>query len=209
MQIERRERPYLTDEVKRHLAEVYLPRYETKQGALLPTLHAVQHEVGYLPLQALEEIAAFLELAPAQVIDTATFYEEFWLEPKGDYLIGVCRSIACEVCGHRDVLEAVQRKLGIGPGETTADGKFTLVELECLGSCATAPVALVNEELHERLTPQSLLKLLDELPEMDRPVPQVDEPEPAAVGLTQEDQDLESGGQEPQPDGEPGEEPQP
>ncbi len=67
----------------------------------------------------------------------------------------------------------------------------------------------MNEELHERLTPQSLLKLLDELPEMDRPVPQVDEPEPAAVGLTQEDQDLESGGQEPQPDGEPGEEPQP
>ncbi len=173
MQIERRDTPYLTDEIRQHLEAVYLPRYETKQGALLPTLHTVQEHVGYLPLQALEEIAAFLDLAPAQVIDTASFYEEFWLEPKGDYVIGVCRSIACEVCGHERVVDAVARKLGIGPGETTADGKFTLMELECLGSCGTAPVALVNEDLHEGLMPETLTALIDELPDVERPQPDV------------------------------------
>src|SRR5689334_1215770 len=138
---------YLTDELKRLLTEKYLPRFPTKRAAVMPALHEVQHEYGWIPVQAMEEIAAFLELSPAEVIDTATFYEEYWLKPKGKYLLQVCRSLSCEICDSRKLTDHLMNKLGIDIGETTPDGRFTLVELECLGACGTAPVALVNEAL--------------------------------------------------------------
>jgi NADH-quinone oxidoreductase subunit E len=156
--------PYLTEELKRHLSERYMPRYPTKRAVLLPALHAVQHEYGWIPLPAMEEIATFLEIAPAEVIDTATFYEEYWLRPKGAYLIQVCRSLSCELCDSKKLTSHCKRKLGIDIGETTPDGRFTLVELECLGSCGTAPVALVNDVLHEDLTVDKLDKIISELP---------------------------------------------
>lgn len=160
--VQRRDQPYLTAAMRDELTRVYLPRYETKLAALLPTLHMVQHAEGWIPPQAMLEIAGFLEISPAQVIDTASFYEEYWLKPRGKHLISVCRSIACEVCGHEAVTQAVKDKLGIDVGETTDDGLFTLIEIECLGSCDTAPVALVDEVLHERLTAQGVLKAIDE-----------------------------------------------
>src|SRR5438094_9068384 len=97
--IDRREEPYLTEELKRELANKYFPRYPTKRAVLLPALHAIQHVHGWIPTQALEEVAEFLGLQPAEVLDTASFYEEYWLKPKGKYLIAVCRSLSCEVCG--------------------------------------------------------------------------------------------------------------
>src|SRR5215212_9581885 len=147
---------YLTDDMKIDIANKYFPRYPTKRACLLPTLHAVQHHYGWIPVAALEEIAAFLELSPAEVMDTATFYEEYWLKPKGKYLIQVCRSLACELCGSEQLTEAVRRKCNVELGETSADGKFTLVELECLGACGTAPVAGINEVLLEDLTAEKL-----------------------------------------------------
>ncbi|MBL8764788.1 MAG: NADH-quinone oxidoreductase subunit NuoE [Phycisphaerae bacterium] len=161
MKVARRNEPYLTPEIRAGLERDILPRYEKKQGALLPTLHAVQHRWGWLPWQALEEIAAFLGLSPAEVWDTASFYEEYWLQPKGSTLIAVCRSIACECRDHTKVTEACKARLGIDVGDTTDDGKFTLVEVECLGSCDTAPVALFNHTLHENLTPEGVSKLID------------------------------------------------
>ena len=125
--IERRSEPYLTDELKKHLSDRYIPRYPTRRAVTLPALHLVQHEYGWIPAQALEEIAAFLELAPAEVYDTASFYEEYWLKPKGQYLVQVCRSLSCEICGSCDLTRRVQDKLGIEVGETTEDGRFTLV----------------------------------------------------------------------------------
>jgi NADH-quinone oxidoreductase subunit E len=163
--VERREKPYLTDDMKIDLANKYFPRYPTKRAVLLPALHAVQHEYGWIPTQALEEVAEFLGLAPAEVMDTATFYEEYWLRPKGKYLVAVCRSLSCEICGSDDVTERLKRKLGIELGETTADGKFTLVEYECLGSCGTAPAALINDVLSEDITAESIERLLDTLPD--------------------------------------------
>lgn len=157
--------PYLTDEMRKHLAEKYFPRYPTKRAVLLPALHHVQHEYGWIPTKAMEEVAAFLDLAPAEVIDTATFYEEYWLRPKGKYLIQVCRSLSCEICDSTALTNAVRNKFNLEIGETTPDGRFTLVELECLGACGTAPVALVNEVLHEELTPQKLMKIIESLPE--------------------------------------------
>ena len=117
-----------------------LPKYAVKHGALMPILHEVQHEHRHIPLQAMVEIAAFLEIHPSQVFDTVTFYEEF----------------------HTENLDRVRTRLGIEPHETTADGKFTLLTMECLGSCDTAPVALFGETLHENLTVAKLDALLDE-----------------------------------------------
>lgn len=163
----RRSEPYLTDAMKRELAERIVPRYANKQGALLPALHMVQHEYGWVPAQAMEEIGAALGLAPSVVLDTASFYEEYWLKPKGEHLVQVCRSIACEFCGQREITEACKRKLGIDVGETTDDGKFTLIELECLGSCGSAPAALIDETLHENLTPEGMERALDEAARQD------------------------------------------
>ena len=159
------ERPYLTDEMKNHLRERYFPRYPTKQAVVLPALHLIQHAYNWIPTAAMRELAEFLELAPAQVLDTASFYEEYWLRPKGKYLLQVCRSFTCEICGSKRLTDALRKKLKIEPGETTPDGKFTLVEMECLGSCGTAPAMLCNEVLHEDLTAEQLEKLLDSLPE--------------------------------------------
>jgi NADH:ubiquinone oxidoreductase subunit E len=161
--VERRDEPYLTDEMKREAERTYFPRYETKQGALLPVLHMIQHAYHWIPPQALIEVGEFLGLAPADVLDTASFYEEYWLKPRGTHCIAVCRSIACEFCDHQALTDAVRERLDIELGETTDDGKFTLVELECMGACGEAPVALVDEELKKYCTPEDLVKAIDEL----------------------------------------------
>jgi len=162
--VEKGTAPYLTEELQAELRDVYFPRYPTKRAVLLPALHLVQHKYNWLPTAALEEIAIFLELAPAEVMDTATFYDEYWLKPKGKYLIGVCRSLACEICDGNKLTEHCRQKLNVEPGDTTADGRFTLIEMECIGSCGTAPAALVNEVLHENLTVEKLDKLIASLP---------------------------------------------
>ena len=162
--IDRRAEPYLTDDIKHELQTTFFPRYPTKRAVLLPALHAIQHRYNWIPVQAMEEVADFLGLAPAEVLDTATFYEEYWLRPKGKYLIQVCRSLSCEVCQSKELTAHCQKKLGIDIGETTPDGKFTLVELECLGACGDAPVALVNEVLYENLTPEKLDAVMQQLP---------------------------------------------
>jgi NADH-quinone oxidoreductase subunit E len=156
---------YLSDDMKIDLAKKYFPRYPTKRACLLPVLHYVQHHYNWIPTAAMEEVAEFLEISPAEVMDTATFYEEYWLRPKGKYLIQVCRSLSCELCGSSQLTERMMQKFNVELGETTADERFTLVELECLGACGTAPVALVNEVLHEDLTPGKLEQVVDGLPE--------------------------------------------
>lgn len=163
MQIERRDEPYLDDALKAELEETYIPRYPNRQAATLPVLHAIQHRHGYLPYQAIEEAAAFLKLPASIVLDTATFYEEFFFEPKGKYVIWVCQSISCELMGHNQLLERLHEKLSIDVGETTDDGRITLMHVECLGSCGTAPCALVNETLHENLTVENLDRIIDAL----------------------------------------------
>lgn len=163
-----RREPYLTAKMQEHYRAEILPRYATTMGALMPILHDVQHHYGYIPYQSMIEIAKFLNITPGDVLDTASFYEEFHIEPVGKYVVGVCQSIACEVCsggGHQAILDHLRKKLDIEPHETTDDGRFTLLTMECLGSCDTAPVALVNEKLHENLTIQKLDQILDALPE--------------------------------------------
>ncbi len=163
MQIPRREAPYVTAEMMdRYRAEI-LPRYETRLGALMPILHDVQHQWGWIPPQAMEEIAQFLEIEPSQVMDTVSFYEEYHSHPVGKHIIAICQSIACEACGHQAILDHVRDRLGIEPHETTEDGRFTLLTLECLGACDTAPCALVNDTRHDDLTISAIDRAIDEL----------------------------------------------
>ena len=165
--------PAFTAELQSFIRDNYFARYPTKRACLLPALHAVQHKYNWIPPRALQEIATFLELAPAEVMDTASFYEEYWLRPRGDYLFQVCRSFACDImsscepgrtCGTRELSEHLAAKLGIDVGETTTDGRFTLVELECLGACGTAPVMGVNEVLYENVTTATIDQILATLP---------------------------------------------
>jgi NADH-quinone oxidoreductase subunit E len=162
--VERRDEPYLTEAMKTAIAAKFFPRYPTKRAVLLPLLHEIQHAYNWIPTQALEEAAAFLELTPAEVMDTATFYEEYWLKPKGEYLLQVCRSLSCEICGSRALTDRITEKLGIEAGETTPDKRYTLVELECLGACGTAPVMLINDVLYENLTVEMVDQLIAKLP---------------------------------------------
>lgn len=158
---QRRPEPYLTEAMRADLRQRVIPRYETPLACVMPALHLVQHEHGWVPAQAMEEIAAFLGVKPADVMDCATFYEEYWLRPKGRHLISVCRSIACEFCGQPGVTEAIKAKLGIDVGETTDDGRFTLIELECLGACGGGPAILIDETLHESVRPGDIPRLID------------------------------------------------
>ena len=149
--------------MKKRFTKELLPRYERKQGALLPILSDIQSRDRCIPYQAMVEVAHFLEITPAQVLDTVSFYEEYTTEPTGKHVIAVCQSIACEICGHQAILDHLRRKLDIEPHETTDDGKFTLLALECLGSCDTAPVALVDDDLHENLTMERIDQIIDGL----------------------------------------------
>ena len=160
---EKRDEPYLTEAMQKRYTADLLPRYEVPRGALLPILNDLQHTYRCIAYQAMVEVAQFLEITPADVMDTVTFYEEYTTEPTGEHVIAVCQSIACEVCGHQTLLDHLRRKLDIEPHETTEDGRFTLLTLECLGSCDTAPVALIGDTLHENLTIEKVDQIIDQL----------------------------------------------
>ena len=164
MQVPRRAEPYVTEAMKSAWTKDVLPKYATRLGCLMPILHDVQHAYRHVPYQAQLEIAQFLGIAPSDVLDTVSFYDEFTVEQRGVVTVGVCHSIACEQCGCTStaLIDRARERLGIGLGETTDDGRFTLISMECLGSCDTAPVALFNEALHENLTVEALDRLIDE-----------------------------------------------
>jgi NADH-quinone oxidoreductase subunit E len=164
-QIPRRKDPYLTAPMMDKYRAEILPRYQTTMGALMPILHEVQHHYGHIPYQAMVEIANFLKITPADVLDTVSFYEEFHTERVGKNVIGVCQSIACEFCGcgHQKILDHLKQKLDIEEHETTDDGKFTLLAMECLGACDVAPVALVNGTLHMNLTIEKVDQIVNSL----------------------------------------------
>lgn len=138
-------------------------RYPHPRSALMPALRIVQEELGWLPGEAVVQVANLLGLTPAEVLSVASFYTMYNRRPVGKYLVQVCTNVSCSLLGAEHLLEHISRKLGIGVGETTPDGLFTLVEVECLGSCGTAPVMQVNERYYERLTAERVDEILDTL----------------------------------------------
>jgi NADH-quinone oxidoreductase subunit E len=136
--------------------------FEGEKGGLISILQRIQEEFGYLPEDALSSIADFLKLPLSQVFSVATFYDHFYLTRRGDHLVSVCQGTACHVLGARDILETAENCLGIKKGQTTPDYKFSLERVACIGSCALAPVVLVNDEVHSKMTARKVKKLLTE-----------------------------------------------
>jgi NADH-quinone oxidoreductase subunit E len=143
--------------------KAYFPRYPTRQAVTLPALHIVNERLRHVPLQAVVEIAELLELAPAQVQDTLTFYGMFKQDaPHGQTRAWVCRSIACHLLGADQLLEHMCQKAGTHPGEASADGSVTVEYAECLGACEHAPCILANKTLHSKVSLQQADCLLED-----------------------------------------------
>lgn len=142
-----------------------LTRYPIKQAALLPALWMVQDVHGWVSEAAMEEVALVLEITPAYVKGVVTFYTMYHQHPVGRYFIQVCTTTPCNVCGAEDVVRAMLEHTGCGElGLTSADGRFTVVEVECLGACGFATPVMINNEFVESVTPESVPRILSELP---------------------------------------------
>ena len=137
--------------------------YETSQSAVIPALHIAQDEQGWLSEETQREVAELLGLTEQTVRGVVTFYTMFYQKPVGRHVLQVCRNLSCHMRGGYKLQQQIEEKLGIHEGETTTDGRFTLLAVECLGSCGTAPVLMVNNDYHENLTGQDVDRLLAEL----------------------------------------------
>ena len=137
--------------------------YETNQSALIPALHVAQGDQGWLSEETQREVAELLGITPQSVRGVVTFYTMFNQKPVGRHMIQVCRNLSCSLLGGQRLQKQIQDKLGLADGETTQDGRFTYVSVECLGSCGTAPVLMVNDRYYENVTPQQVDRLLEEL----------------------------------------------
>lgn len=140
-----------------------ISRSETKRSALIPVLREIQNEYGYLSAESMETAANMLEISPSSVQNVATFYTMFFTEPAGKHVVWVCRTLSCALRGAEHVEHYMCDKLGIKTGETTPDGKITLMEAECLASCGTAPVMLVDDTLEENLTKDRVDEVIEDL----------------------------------------------
>ena len=152
----------LSEQAKQRIRDL-LNTYETRQSALIPALHIAQGDQGWLSAETQVEVAQVLDLTPQMVREVVTFYTMFLQKPAGKYLLQVCRNLSCSLRGGHRLAQQIEEKLKIKEGETTQDGKFTLISVECLGSCGTAPVMMVNDRYVEDLTPQALDRMLAEL----------------------------------------------
>jgi NADH dehydrogenase (ubiquinone) flavoprotein 2 len=133
-----------------------------KQSAMLPLLDLAQRQnANFLSLQAMNKVAQILGVNPMRVYETASFYTMFHREPVGKYYIQLCGTTPCMACGAEEIKQTIEKHLGISDGETTKDGLFTLLEVECLGACVNAPMLQLNDDFYENLTPETTLQLLE------------------------------------------------
>lgn len=151
-----------SNELKAKISDL-VSKSETKQSALLPVLHTVQDDLGHISNESMEEISSILCLAPSCVQNVVTFYTMYFNEPKGKHVIWLCRTLSCALRGAEHVEHYIGEKLKVKTGETTADGKITFMETECLASCGTAPAMLVDDKLHENLTKSKVDSILEDL----------------------------------------------
>lgn len=138
-----------------------LKHFKGEKGDIVPILQQVQRQFGYLPEQAMKRIADFARVPPSTVFGIGTFYAQFKLVPTGRNVIKVCRGTGCYVRGAPRIITEMENKLGIKAGGTTPDLEYTLETVACVGSCALAPVVVVNDKVHGRMTPDAAKKLID------------------------------------------------
>lgn len=145
------------------VANEIIARYPRPKSALIPLLHLAQEQDGYVADDAMTHIAELVGVTPAEVLGTCSFYEMFKRHPVGTYLVNVCTNISCLLLGGEELLHHAEQTLGIGPGDTTDDGMFTLEDVECIAACTEAPCLQVNYRYRYRLTPDDFDQLIDDL----------------------------------------------
>lgn len=134
------------------IVEVAVNANRDRIGALLPVLHAIQDKLGHVPPDAVPMIANALNLSRAEVHGVISFYHDFHTEPSGEHIVHLCRAEACQAMGARELEQHARERLGVGYGQTTADGLFTLQPVYCLGNCACAPSIRINDDVHARVS---------------------------------------------------------
>jgi NADH:ubiquinone oxidoreductase subunit E len=138
-----------------------LSSFRKEREELIPILQKLQEKLGYLPEEAISEIADFLGISENEVFGVASFYTVFRFVPPSEHIVKVCLGTACHVRGGEEILETVKRELGINSGETTNDSKFSLERVACFGCCALAPLMLVSKDLYARMTTEKVKKILN------------------------------------------------
>jgi NADH-quinone oxidoreductase subunit E len=150
-----------SDEFEARFAEM-VPHYPTKRSALVPTLLYAQDEIGFLSDDVIAELAGRLDLTELEVRNVISYYSMLTMKPRGKFNVQVCTNISCLVRGGEEILEHCAKKLGVGHKGTTADGLFSLEEVECIGACSWAPAAQVNYDFHENLTTEKMDAVLED-----------------------------------------------
>ena len=145
-----------------HLAEVRRLQglYPDKRGALLPVLHLAQDTFGYISLEVEAYVAGLFELSPAHVHEVVTFYTLYFQQPKGRHVVAVCHNLSCHLLGAKGIIEHLSQRLGVEVGETTPDGRVTLLSVECLCACEQAPMMQVDDRYEGNLTPEKVDEIL-------------------------------------------------
>lgn len=139
----------------------FIEENKEKKGLLMMALHETQDLFGYVPLEIMELISQKLKIPVSEIYGVATFYSQFSLVPKGENVIGVCLGTACYVKGGQDILDKLEEILGIGVGQTTPDGKFSIDATRCLGACGLAPVMMINNEIYGKLTLEKVEEIIN------------------------------------------------
>ena len=145
------------------------PKGHENAASIIPVLDLAQRQHGWLPISAMDKVAEVLCVAPMRIYEVATFYTMFNREPMGKFHIQICTTTPCMLCNSTAILETIKSKLGIKVGETTADGLFTLSEVECLGACVNAPMVQVNDDYYEDLAVSDMEEILDTLTKGGKP----------------------------------------
>jgi len=141
----------------------YLKEYPRERSSLIPLLQRTQLSFGYLPRDALEEIAQYLSVPVSSIYGVATFYSQFRFTPLGKYVIKICHGTACHVMGSSNIAQALEEDLGIKEGETTEDGLITLERVACLGCCSVAPAIMINDKVYGRMTHDKMRKIIRDI----------------------------------------------
>jgi len=155
----------LSDKAKAEI-DIWLAKYpeDQRRSAVIPALHVVQDENGgWLSEELMNAVADYLQISRVAVYEVATFYSMYDLKPVGKHKVCVCTNVSCMLANSDEIVQRLKEKLNINFGETSADGKVTLKEVECLGACVNAPVMVVDKTYHEKLTPEKVDQILEEL----------------------------------------------
>jgi len=150
----------LSETAIRELNEIR-KRYPDRRAALLPALHIAQREFGWLNDEALRSVAKMLDLTEAEVKGTASFYSMYRFRPMGRHIIQLCTNVSCMILGAERLIDFLKNRYGLEPDGTTEDGRFSLVIMECIGACGTAPAMLVNNDFYDNLTEKRIEEILE------------------------------------------------